>query len=79
MPKLINEIEKHLNFVDKTKEEIKADIEELFVKLNVKSFIKTPGQTVDILIMAITERLIKKYIKPIYKESQRYAKNVSKS
>jgi hypothetical protein len=74
----INKIETHLNNVDEIKENIKSDIEGLFEKLNVKAFIRTPGNTVDALIFAITERMVKGYIKPIHKESMRYAKSVIK-
>ena len=75
---IINKVEKHLDTIDDVKTGIKTDIEKLFEKLNVKNFIAQPGSTVDILIYAITERITKKYIKPILTESQRYAKNVVK-
>ena len=58
------------------KADIKADIEKLFDKLNAQSFIPSPGDTVSILIFAITEKVIKKYIKPIIKDSERYVQNV---
>ena len=75
---ITNKIEKHLDNIDDVKTVIKTDIEKMFEKLNVKNFIEQPCSTVDILIYAITERITKKYIKPILKESQRYSKNVVK-
>lgn len=73
-------INTHLNNVDEIKAGIKKDIETLFDKLNAKSLIKNvveaPGNTTEVLIFAITEKVVKKYIKPIFKESQRFTKNV---
>ena len=72
----IKQMEKHLDNIDEIKENIKKDIEGLFKKLNVKNFVSSPGDTVDVLIYAITERIIKKYIKPITKESQGFVDHV---
>jgi hypothetical protein len=72
-------IETHLNNVDSMKEGIKKDIEKLFEKLNVKNMIDDPSNTIDALIFAITERMVKKYLKPTIKESQRYATSVLSS
>jgi len=76
---IIKEMEKHLNNIDAMKENIKKDIETLFKKLNIKNFVSSPGNTVDVLIFAITERVIKKYIKPTLKESQEYVKRALSS
>lgn len=73
---ILNKIEKHLDNIDIMKEGIKKDIEGLFKKLNVTNFISESANTVDVLIFAITERMIKKYIKPIFKESKRYTTSV---
>jgi hypothetical protein len=69
-------MEKHLDNIDAMKENIQKDIETLFNKLNVKNFVSSPGPVVDALIFAITQRIVKKYLKPIIKESQGYSKNV---
>jgi len=76
---ITNKIEKHLDNIDDVKTGIKTDIETIFKKLNVKNFISQPGNTVDLVIYAITERITKKYIKPIFTESHRYVKSVNKS
>ena len=75
---IINKIESHLDNIDKIKEDIKADIERLFKKLNIKNTIDMPGSIIDVLIFAITTRITKKYIKPIYTESKRYVDNILK-
>lgn len=76
MSDVLKQMETHLDNIDAMKDNIKTDIETLFKKLNIKNFVSSPGNTVDVLIFAITERIIKKYIKPTLKESQRYVKNV---
>ncbi len=77
--KQINKIETHLMTVDEMRESIKSDIEGLFEKLNIKNFVESPANSLDALNFAITERMVKKYLKPIIKESQRYAKSVIQS
>ncbi len=79
MPDLTNKINNHLDTIDKYKEGIKADIEKLFEELNIKNLVGETDQTIDILIQAIIARIIKKYIRPIYKESKRYVKSVVES
>lgn len=76
---VINKIETHLDRIDAMKVDIKNDIEGLFEKLNVKNFIRVPGDSVDAVIFAIGELMTKKYLKRIIKESQRYAKSVVES
>ena len=73
---MINKIETHLNDIDKIKEGVKADIEDIFEKLNIPNFVAQPGSTVDIIIATITAKMMKR-IKPIYKESKRYAKSIT--
>ena len=73
---LLNKIEGHIENTKKLSDDIKKDIEKLFDKLNAKNFISSPGPTIDVLIFAITQRILKKYIKPITKESKRYVKSV---
>lgn len=76
---VLNQMERHLDNIDDMKASIKKDIEVLFSKLNVKNFVSAPGDTVDVLIFAITERIIKKYVRPLTKESKGFVNNVIKS
>ncbi len=76
--KQINKIETHLMTVDEMRESIKSDITTLYKKLNIKNFIQSPANSLDALNFAIRELMIKKYIKPIKKESQRYAESIVK-
>ena len=65
---IINKIESHFDDIDEVKEKLTEDINNLFEKLNVKNFVSTPGKTTDVLILAIRELMIKRYIKQINKE-----------
>ena len=78
MSDILNKIETHLNNIDAMKADIKTDIETIFNKLNIKNLINQPSNIIDAAIFAIIERITKKYIKPAYKESQRYVKSVLK-
>lgn len=73
---ILNKIESHLNNIDGMKENIKSDIERLFSKLNVRNLLSQPDRIIDVLIFAITERITKKYIKPVLKESQRFVNGI---
>lgn len=73
---VIQKVETHLNNVDKIKADIKADIEKLFSKLNIKNLVEGGDKTIEILISAIITRIAKKYIKPIFKESKKYTDGI---
>ena len=79
MKSIFNKIEAHIDNIDKMKTDIQNDITVIFDNLNAKNFLASPGATVDILIFAITEKMIKSYIKPIVKESRRYVESILKS
>ena len=76
---IINKVENHLDKIDKLREGVKDDVDGLFKKLNVKNFIANPVNTTDALIYSIMQIMIKKYIKPILKESREYCRDVIKS
>ena len=75
---ILNKMEKHLDTIDVMKENIKKDIEEIFNKLNTKNLISTSSEIIDVVIFAITEKVTKKYIRRVLKESQEYVKSVLK-
>ena len=73
---LLPKIETHLNNIDKAKASIKTDIEDIFNKINPSNFVADPGPIIDVIIFAITQRITKKYIRPMLTEAKRYTKDV---